>query len=62
MPWTAVAKIVGVPMPLTDAYIDIINVVHEKDWRKAGLTAEEMGIAGMDKEHLLHYVTTGKRA
>ena len=40
VPWAAIAEIVDVPMPLTNGFIDIINVVHEKDWRENGLTAE----------------------
>lgn len=48
-------------MPLTNGFIDIINVVHEKDWRAEGCGLEELGIAGLDKEALLHYVRTGKK-
>ena len=48
-------------MPLTNGFIDIINVVHEKDWRKEGCGLEELGIAGMDKDALLKYVRTGEK-
>ena len=48
-------------MPLTNGFIDIINVVHGKDWRKEGCGLEELGIAGMDKDTLLKYVRTGKK-
>ena len=48
-------------MPLTNGFIDIINVVHEKDWRKEGCGLDELGIEGMDKDTLLKYVRTGKR-
>lgn len=61
VPWAAIAEIVDVPMPLTNGFIDIINVVHEKDWRENGLTAEMMGIAGMTKDQLLQYVKTGRK-
>lgn len=61
VPWAAIAEAVGVPMPLTNGFIDIINVVHEKDWRAEGCGLEELGIAGLDKEALLHYVRTGKK-
>lgn len=61
VPWAAVAELAGVDMPLTNGFIDIINVVHEKDWRAEGCGAEELGIAGMDKEQLLNYVRTGKK-
>ena len=61
VPWAAIAELIGVPMPLTNGFIDIINVVHEKDWRKEGCGLDELGIAGMDKDTLLRYVRTGKR-
>ena len=57
----AIAEAVGVPMPLTNGFIDIINVVHEKDWRAEGCGLDELGIEGLDKEALLHYVRTGKK-
>ena len=61
VPWAAIAEVVGVPMPLTNGFIDIINVVHNKDWRALGCSLEELGIAGMDKDSLLTYVRTGKK-
>ena len=59
VPWAAIAEILGVPMPLTNGFIDIINVVHERDWRKEGRSAEDLGIVGLNKEQLLKYVQTG---
>lgn len=61
VPWAAIAELIGVPMPLTNGFIDIINVVHEKDWRREGCSLDELGIAGMTKDALLKYVRTGKR-
>ena len=61
VPWAAIAELIGVQMPLTNGFIDIINVVHEKDWRKEGRSLEDLGIAGMDKDTLLKYVRTGER-
>ena len=61
VPWAAIAELLGVQMPLTNGFIDIINVVHEKDWRKEGRSLEDLGITGMDKDTLLNYVRTGKR-
>lgn len=48
-------------MPLTNGFIDIINVVHGKDWRMEGCDTADLGIGGMDKEQLLKYVRTGER-
>ena len=61
VPWAAIAEVVGVDMPLTNGFIDIINVVHEKDWRALGCGLDELGIEGMDKDTLLAYVRTGKK-
>ncbi len=61
VPWAAIAEIVGIPMPLTNGFIDIINVVHEKDWRAEGRSAADLGIAGLDKDSLLKFVRTGKK-
>ena len=61
VPWTAIAQIVGVPMSMTNSCIDIYNVIHETDWREKGLTAKDLGIAGMNKEQLMKYVLTGEK-
>lgn len=60
VPWAAIAELVGVSMPLTNGFIDIINVVHNRDWRQEGRSAEDLGLAGMSKEELLAYVDTGE--
>jgi opine dehydrogenase len=59
VPWASIAEQLGVPMPLTNAVIDIYNVIHETDWRERGLTAADLGIEGMSAERLLEYVRTG---
>lgn len=61
VPWSAVGELLGVPMPMTNSCIDIYNVIHETDWREQGLTAEDMGVAGMSKEQLVKYVRTGEK-
>lgn len=59
VPWAMLGSLLEVPMPLINGFIDMINVVHERDWRKEGLNADEMGIEGLNREQLLHYVRTG---
>lgn len=61
VPWAAIGGLLGVPMSMTNSCIDIYNVIHETDWRREGLTAEDLGIDGMNKEQLLTYVQTGKK-
>ncbi|MGI6211380.1 MAG: NAD/NADP octopine/nopaline dehydrogenase family protein [Anaerovoracaceae bacterium] len=60
VPWTQIGKQIGVDMPVTNGIIDIYNVIHGKDWRKDGITAEDMGIDKMTKEELMRYVETGE--
>ena len=61
VPWAAIAGMLGVPMPLTNGFIDIINTVHAKDWRALGRNLKQLGIEGMTKEQLLKYVATGEK-
>ena len=61
VPWAAIAELIGVATPTTNSIIDLYNIIHEKDWRKEGLTVDELGISGMDKEALLNYAATGVR-
>jgi opine dehydrogenase len=46
---------------MTNSCIDIYNVIHEKDWRKEGLTVEDMGLAGMTRDEVVKYVKTGEK-
>ena len=59
--FAAIADMLGVEMPLTNALISIISVVHQTDWRKEGCTAEMLGIAGMRVEELLAFAKTGRK-
>lgn len=61
VPWAKIGELLGVAMPMTNSMIDIYNVIHETDWRAKGLTLEQMGIDGMDREALLRFVTTGEK-
>lgn len=59
VPWAAIGALAGVPMPMTNAVIDIYNIIHETDWREVGNGLAELGLEGMTKEQILHYVQTG---
>lgn len=61
VPWAALGELLGVSMPITNACIDIYNIIHETDWRKNGLDIKVLGIEGMTKEQLLNYVRTGEK-
>jgi len=55
----ALGKIAKVETPTISACIDFLSLMMETDYRKRGLTAERMGIAGMALPRLQKYVRTG---
>ena len=61
VPWSSLGELAGVPMPITNAVIDIYNVIHERDWRTEGNNAAKLGLAGMSLERISRYVKTGER-
>lgn len=61
VPWTSVGEAFNIPMPLTNAVIDIYDVIHETDWRANGLGLAEMGLDGMSPEEIRSFVLTGKK-
>ena len=58
-PWSDMAKQVGVETPVIDSVINIYNIIHEKDWRKEGYSAEKLGISGMSAGQIVKYVKGG---
>lgn len=60
VPWSSIGNLVGVDTPVMNASITVYNILHERDWKQDGLTVDDLGIAGMDKEHILRYVRTGE--
>lgn len=61
VPWSLIAKIVGVETVAIDAIIDIYSIIHETDWRQAGFTLSELGLDDMNKDEILAYCKTGKK-
>lgn len=61
VPWAAIGEQVGVDPHITNSVIDIYNIIHETDWRERGLTIEDMGLAGMNRDEIREYVRTGKK-
>lgn len=58
--WSSLAKQVGVPMPLTDAFIDISKVLCGSDFRSSGRTASVLGLEGCDAEVIRSAFIDGK--
>jgi len=53
VPLLALAKIGGVETPYAAALVEVASVLRGEDVRATGLTAERLGIAGLDREALL---------
>lgn len=59
--YSSLGRLLDVPTPVNDAIATILSVVEEKDFWALGRTVETMGIAGLSREALLHYLETGER-
>ena len=61
VPWSSIGALLGVPMPITNAVIDIYNVIHERDWRAIGNNAAKLGLAGLSRDQILQFAATGRK-
>lgn len=61
VPWSGIAKLVGVGTPLIDAVVNIYNVIHETDWWQRGNTVAKFGLEGMNPQQISSFVKTGKK-
>jgi opine dehydrogenase len=52
VPLTQLARQCGVETPAMDGIINLANIINQTDYRKRGLTLEELGIADFDRESL----------
>ncbi len=59
VPLLELARIGGVETPYAAALVEVASVLRGEDVRKTGLTAERLGIAGLDREALLARVRSG---
>ncbi len=55
VPWTYLAKAAGVKTPVIDSVLNIYSIVHDTDWRKEGVTLEELGLDGKSVEEISAY-------
>ena len=51
--WASLGKLAGVETPVVDSVLTIYNIIHEKNWREEGRTAEKLGLSGMSVEQIL---------
>jgi len=56
VPITHLARQYGVKTPTMDGIIALANAINQTDYRKQGLTLDELGIANLDRESLKHYL------
>lgn len=61
VPWSFIAKAVGVETPIIDSVINIYNIIHERNWWEIGRNADDLGLSGMTLEEIKEYVKTGKK-
>jgi len=59
VPMEHLARVVGVPVPVTKAIIEILQIFADFDYRGNGLTLKDLGLEGMDKDQIIHYLTSG---
>jgi opine dehydrogenase len=55
----ALADMVGVETPITDAVIHLANTINETDYEATGRKPEHLGLAGLSLYQILKYVETG---
>ena len=60
--YSAIGKIMDVPTPLCDGITTILSVVEQTDYWGLGRDAKKLGIDGLDREGLLHYLETGEKS
>ncbi len=59
VPTASLAKLLGVPTPITKAMIDIFAVMDDIDYWRDGITAEKLGLGGMSSGEIVDLVTNG---
>lgn len=59
---SSLGKMLGVPTPICDGINACLSVVEQTNFVATGRTVEKLGIDGLDRDALLHYLDTGERA
>ncbi len=59
--YSSLGRLLSVPTPVSDSINVILSVVEETDFYAIGRTVDKLGIDGMSRETLLHYLETGQR-
>ena len=56
-----IARALGVDVPVIEAMIYLGSIICERDFLKEGRSLEKMGLQGMGKEQMVHYLKEGTR-
>lgn len=59
VPLSNIGKLLNVPTPCTDAFINLVCVFFDVDFWKEGRTIESLGLSGMTVEEIKKYAETG---
>ena len=59
VPTVSLAELVGVPMPIVKALVDIFSVIDNIDYWHEGITAAKLGLSGMSTKEIIDLVTHG---
>jgi opine dehydrogenase len=59
--YSSLGDLLGVDTPISDGINSILSVTEQTDFWAEGRTTEKLGISGMSRNQLLHYLETGER-
>ncbi|HZD17740.1 MAG TPA: NAD/NADP octopine/nopaline dehydrogenase family protein [Actinomycetota bacterium] len=59
VPWSELARVVGVATPVMDALITLGGALNDRDYRAEGLTLERLGLQDLDLARLEEYLREG---
>lgn len=59
--YSSLGRLLGVPTPVSDSINTILSVVERTDFGATGRTVDKLGIDGLTRDQLLHYLETGER-
>lgn len=59
--YSSLGALVGVPTPASDSTNTILSVLDETDYWAQGRTVEKLGLAGLNRDQVVHYLETGDR-
>jgi opine dehydrogenase len=60
--YSSLGSLLGVPTPVSDGINHVTSAADATDYWAEGRTVEKLGIAGMSRHALLHYLETGERS